>query len=398
MRLRILILAAAMALTGCASEQLQFTSTRQMSSEPDIYVQQVMDNLSRIAADPTTLPYFNTLDSGVPQVTDKITLGGLLMYPAQSLVKQLHNQRGGQLGPLTGERDINVNWTIKPVNDEGRLKAMQGLYLWVLGRLEPAELCDAEKKIGGFYLGKDGKANFSFGQVEQGWFQCGRWHDKPKDACYVVHHHGTYCWVVPGHEKALTDLSLRMLRIALVAKRTKTVVRTYYNVEGRVAQTESTVEAVEKIVPVGTVVRPNVKAMKEKRIREILTEQLSQVLYIVENDRNLLPLLTECDRQKSHIACKSLEDVLKSKLTESATIQSLRNNEEIKKLIEPGLREDQRKALRKAAQQAVTAAEAHQKALLNPPKNVRVTQQEKDAAEKDVAAAIENMVTVHAPA
>jgi hypothetical protein len=334
MQIRNLMVAAAIGLTGCASEQLRFTSTRQMSSEPDIYIQQVMDNLSRIATDPTVLPYFNTLDSGVPQVTDKLTIGGLLMYPAQSLVKQLHNQRGGQLGPLTGERDVNLNWTIKPVNDEGRLRAMQGLYLWVLGRLDPAELCDSEKKIGSYYTGTNGKANFSFRQVEQGWFQCGRWQDKPKDARYCVHHHGTYCWVVPGHEKSLTDLSLRMLRIALVVKRTKTVVRTYYNVEGRVAQTESSVEAVEKIVRAGTVVRPSANAEKEREYRRILTANVPTVLWIVQKYEKLFhQLFSECDRQTFDTPGKTPEDVLKRKMSDPVYLTLLLSNDEIKNLI-----------------------------------------------------------------
>ncbi len=343
MHFKYLIFAAAMVLSGCASQQLQFTSTNQMSSEPDIYIQQVMDNLSRIAVDPTALPYFNTLDSGVPQVTDRMTLGGFINFPAQTLVKQLHNQRGGQLGPLSGERDINVNWTIKPVNDEGRLRAMQGLYLWVLGRLNPTELCDVEKKIGTFYTGQNGKANFSFGQVEQGWFQWGGWHDKPKDARYFVHNHGTYYWVVPGHEGALTDLSLRMLRVALVVKRTKTVVRNYYNVEGRIAQTESTVEAVEKIVPVGTVVRPNANANAEKRIRQILADKVCDVVGIVFGDQKLMQqIFNECDQQTFGIQGKSPEDLLTTRLSDPVYLKLLRNNEEIKKLIKAQIREDEK--------------------------------------------------------
>jgi len=359
---------AALAATGCASDQLHFASNRQMSSEPDIYNQQVLDNLARLAADPNTLPYFNTLDSGVPQVTDRLTFGGLLVFPAQTLVKQLHNQRGGQLGPLAGERDVNLNWVIKPVNDESRLRAMRCLYLWVLGRLQgcdlrlmssvkdvseiptegkhliivaavgpvlhfrvfdgdgrlvvdtdetrltehtrhlellrmqlgglwppheltgsekgrvinavasivdqtrlqPTEVFECETMIGRFYGGEDGKDNFNFGKVAQGWFQCGRWHDVPKDARYVIHHHGNCCWVVPGQEEALTDLSLRILRIALAAKRTKTVVRTYYNDEGRVAQQETSTEAGEKIVPTGARVP---RAELRQQLQEILSRK-----------------------------------------------------------------------------------------------------------------------------
>jgi hypothetical protein len=331
-RLKNFIIVVAIGMTGCATEQLQFTATRQMSTEPDIYIEQVMSNLARIAADPTVLPYFNTLDSGVPQDTDRLTIGGFLQFPAQTIVKQLHNQRGGQLGPLTGERDINVPWTIKPVNDEGRLRAMQGLYLWVLDRLDPEDLCDVEKKVGTFYLGQNGKSTFSFGQIEHGWFRSGSWWDKPKEARYYIHHHGTYCWVEPGYEKALTDLTLRMLRIALNAKRTKTVVRMYYNVEGRVAQTESSVEAVAPIVPGGSVRRPEIYQRRYDAYREILWVNRPYVLYILNKNAKLLhKVFTECEMKESGGTVS--ETLLKNKLKDPIAVATLVKDPEIREKI-----------------------------------------------------------------
>jgi hypothetical protein len=251
MHLRFFILAAATSMAGCASDQLRFTANRQMSTTPDIYNRQVLDNLSRIMGDPACLPYFNTLDSGVPQVADKGTVSGLILFPAQSLVKQLHNQRGGQVGPITGERDITVNWTMKPVSDESRLRAMRCLYLWVLDKPLQEGYEKSQTRVGNFYIDQNGDNKFDFSDVGQGWIQRGRWQDVPKNAVHVMHHHRTYCWVVLGREDALTDLSLRMLRIAIAAKRTKTVVRSYYNQQGRLVQTETSVEKVDGIAEPG---------------------------------------------------------------------------------------------------------------------------------------------------
>jgi hypothetical protein len=251
MKLRLFMLASILATAGCASDQLRFTSNRQVSTAPEIYNHQVLDNLARTMADPARLPYFSTLDSGVPLVTDKGTLSGLILFPAQSVVKQLHNQRGGQVGPITGERDVTVTWTMKPVNDESRLRAMRCLYLWVLAKPLPEDLEKSQKRVGDFYINELGDNKFDFKDVDQGWIQCGRWHNVPKDAAYVAHHHGVYCWVVPGRENALTDLSLRMLRIAIAAKRTKTVVRSYFNKEGRLVQQETSVEKVDGIAEPG---------------------------------------------------------------------------------------------------------------------------------------------------
>jgi len=195
-----------------------------MGTEPDIYVDEVLENLARISNDPVAMPYFTLLNNGVPSVADKATLNfGFLTFPAQSVVKQLHRQRGGQIGPLGAERDVGGNWTLSPVNDPDRLTAMRYLYLWVLGRplQNPIEAETLLKQ----YIGTD----FQLANVPQSWFRYGRWHDVPKESCRSFHHHGTYYWIVPGMEEHLTKLTITMLDIATIApkstpKPTQTVV------------------------------------------------------------------------------------------------------------------------------------------------------------------------------
>jgi hypothetical protein len=294
-----------------------------MATAPEIYTQEILDNLIRAALDPTSLPYFNTLDSGVPQVTDKGTIGGFINYPAQSIVKQLHNQRGGQLGPLTGERDVTVNWTIKPVNDESRLRAMRCLYLWVLDKpLENIQLCD--RTVGRFFTDEKGRQRLCLAAIPKGWFQWGRRHDIPKEARYVVDHHGTYGWVVPGREEELTRFSLTILRIATNAKRTKTVVRTYYNDEGRIAQQETSTERVDRIIPAGSTVLTSEDL--DKKIEELVSvanDILKDPNYASSIPQNLQDFMRKLSDQReadtpgspegaNHLACLQDVDVLNS--------------------------------------------------------------------------------------
>src|SRR5262249_50718480 len=161
------------------------------------------------------------------------------------VVKQLHRQRGGQLGPLTLERGVGANWTIVPISDPQRLKAMRSLYLWVVGK-PMLDLEKSEALLRG-YLGK----NFRVGQIPRCWARCGRWYEVPKGAVHVVNHHRTYCWVVPGREEELTKLTLTVLDVATVNPNagppppTKTVVRTYDEVSKKhVSTTITTVEPV----------------------------------------------------------------------------------------------------------------------------------------------------------
>ncbi len=213
MRGAILILAALLAASGCATTQVAFTATRQMGTQPDIYTDQTLENLARVADDATALPYFALLQNGVPTTNNTSTLTiGSMSFPTQTVVKQLHNQRSGTIGPIGGSWVVGANWTISPVNDPDRLTAMRYLYNWTLGR--PPENLDKANMLLKQYLGKD----FSLDTVHipQDWFQHGGWHDVPKAACRKFHHHGTYYWIVPGMVEQLTQLTIKMLDIATV--------------------------------------------------------------------------------------------------------------------------------------------------------------------------------------
>jgi hypothetical protein len=213
MRGTILIISVLLVAPGCATTQLAFTTSRQMGSEPDLYGDQVLENLGRLTNDPITLPYFALLNNGVPSISDMGSLTvGSLTWPAQGVVKALHNQRTGTIGPIGGSRTVGANWTISPINDPDRLTAMRILYRWVLG-IPPESTADANTLLQQ-YIGKDFTLDAT--KVPPGWFQHGRRNDVPKEACRQFHHHGTYYWIVPGMEEQLAQLTLKMLDIATV--------------------------------------------------------------------------------------------------------------------------------------------------------------------------------------
>lgn len=193
-------------LSGCATQQLAFTAKNQMRTQNDIYVSQVLENLAENLSDPTTLPHFTLLNSGVPSTSDRGTLTiGSLTFPARASLEALANQRGGSLGPLGAERAVGANWTITPVNDPDRLAAMRSLYLWINGR-PLADLEDADSRLRK-YLGE----GFTLERVPRGWLKCGGKHDVPESACQRLARHKTHYWVEPGMEEHLTLVTLSVL-------------------------------------------------------------------------------------------------------------------------------------------------------------------------------------------
>jgi hypothetical protein len=56
-----------------------------------------------------------------------------------------------------------------------------------------------------------------------GWFEWGKKHDVPRDACFVGHHGHCYTWVCPEHRSELADFTLTILNLASVVKATQVI-------------------------------------------------------------------------------------------------------------------------------------------------------------------------------
>jgi hypothetical protein len=188
-----------LALSGCNAQQLRFTTMRLSETIPDLQERQVIENLARIAANPGALPYYSVISNGTANINDNAS-GGLFslflqhrVYPSATL-------------DATASRSVTGNWTLNPMTNPDRLRAMRAAYQLALGAaiLDPVD----EKKLEA--IQKDQKDI----QIPAGWVCVGRKRDVPRDACIVSHCGKTYVWVVPGHSKDFADFALFMLNIA----------------------------------------------------------------------------------------------------------------------------------------------------------------------------------------
>jgi hypothetical protein len=190
---------ALLVLSGCNAQQLRFTTMRLSKTIPDLQERQVIENLARIAANPGALPYYTVINGGTVNINDNGS-GGL-----SDLFLQHHVFPSATLS-ANASRSITGNWTLNPMTNPDRLRAMRAAYQIALG----AEFIDPvdEKKLEA--IQKDQKDL----QIAQGWVCAGRKRDVPRGACIVSHCGKTYVWVEPGRSKDFADFALLMLNIA----------------------------------------------------------------------------------------------------------------------------------------------------------------------------------------
>ncbi len=194
-----LVAAVMLALSGCNAQQLRFTTMRLSETVPDLQERQVIENFARIAANPGALPYYTVISNGTVNVNDSGS-GGLYALTLQ------HRFFPSATLDASASRSITGNWTLNPMSNPDRLRAMRAAYQIALG----AEFIDPvdQKKLEA--IQKDQKDL----QIPQGWVCVGRKRDIPHGACIVAHCGKTYAWVVPGHSKDFADFALVMLNIA----------------------------------------------------------------------------------------------------------------------------------------------------------------------------------------
>jgi hypothetical protein len=188
-----------LALSGCNAQQLRFTTMRLSETVPDLQERQVIENLARIAASPAALPYYTIINGGTASISDNGS-GGLY-----ALTLQHHVFPSGTL-EASASRTVTGNWTLNPMINPDRLRAMRAAYHIALGaeHIDPVD----EKKLEAIL--KDQKDL----QIPRGWICVGKKRDVPHGACIVSHCGKTYVWVVPGRSKDFADFALFMLNIA----------------------------------------------------------------------------------------------------------------------------------------------------------------------------------------
>ncbi len=198
MRRVVLILLAASAGSGCANQQLRFSTLRQTSTLADIQETQVIENFARLAANPGALPFLSLANSGSATVTDGGS-GNLSFAGAHKVFTS------GTYG-LGANRSVALNWGLAPLNNPDRLKVMKAAYLTVLDStlVDPT---DASK------LSQVTDRDPSYA-LSSGWLETGTWWDVPKGAWRVGRCGKTYAWVRPENSENFTRFVLLMLDVA----------------------------------------------------------------------------------------------------------------------------------------------------------------------------------------
>ena len=236
--------------------------------------QQVLGNLALFATNPAALPWHVNLKEGTTQVTDALAGGAALdLGPPVTWFPQ-----------LLGSRTAVAQWGVSPVIETIQLRLLRIAYRRAHGidempsvdlleelahelkeqvatnsdlRDESEVFYDLEgqsiknpSQLGrriittndpDFYIadGSDQRElsplvknvrriiagiERELAAIQPGWFRIGRWHDVPKDACYVGRSGNCYVWVpAPGLE-ALTQFTLTVLRISTLIKETETLI------------------------------------------------------------------------------------------------------------------------------------------------------------------------------
>lgn len=178
-------------------DQLRFTTNRLTSTLTDLNQRQVLDNLTRVADQPSFLPYFAVITDGISDVKD----GGSIAADFEAVVGEFTK---GTYSP-GATRDIEGNWSLKPTVNPKRILAMRGAYRRALGlpiHQDEAELLE-------YYIGDDWQAKLPAN------FVCvGRRFDVPHhDVSYVDHYHSTYIWVPCENAEAFSRFTLAIMEL-----------------------------------------------------------------------------------------------------------------------------------------------------------------------------------------
>jgi hypothetical protein len=213
---------------GCTHVQLRRSTLDQASTITGLQYQQVLSNLASFHCHPEVLPHLAVVGTGGTSVSDEGTTNVELEWDPSQLVKTL-------LG-LEGKRQIEEQWTLAPVINPDKLRAIRCAYQLVVRGYSTDPECD---KLLTAFLGA------GYGEwLTQGWYCVGTRKDVPRDARFVSHCEGCYVWVMPEGIDGLSRLTLVMLDIATLDptpapdEPTKTVEQYFYT-DGKLDRIET---------------------------------------------------------------------------------------------------------------------------------------------------------------
>jgi hypothetical protein len=210
-RIVVLVLAPAIASTGCTALSLERHTLNQIHSVADYRYREVMHCLAVVAHDPGALPPYGLLSAGTTRIAD--------METASSATQWSRAVQGfaSETLALTLNRSPTESWTIIPVADYQQLEALRCACRWVT--IGPERACSS---CPGLLSSpeQDHSPGIHFGVADRlarlpvGWLHVGCHKDVPAGCCYKAHCGDTWVWVMPDGMVGLSDFTLVLQDIA----------------------------------------------------------------------------------------------------------------------------------------------------------------------------------------
>ncbi|HEY8096243.1 MAG TPA: hypothetical protein VIE65_09185 [Methylobacter sp.] len=153
MNLRLLNSIVFLALSGCASAQLNYNAIDLASSSVNLIASQILTNLGKFRANPYAIPSQVSIPSGSASTTNTITptFGGplgasatlsaanLLAAPLFEAKTHSHTTPNGTVGLTVGDQ-WSQNWTLAPLEDPDQLRRLRALYRFGAGNTDKKQL------------------------------------------------------------------------------------------------------------------------------------------------------------------------------------------------------------------------------------------------------------------
>lgn len=223
-----------LATTGCQSTMVRKGANKLVSTLPDLYYEQVINNLALACGEPDSLPYFATASQGTHTDARQVAAGWM---PAFSYItsgvfvgQYLFDKQGMS---FSGQYQHQQQCQMIPVNDPDKLMLMRAAYHEILGCATNQDVSLLNRFYASRYPETAQPAsspatvpvprlayyftwrNTDPANPKPAWLQTSdNEKDVPKEACYVGQHCGQNVWVVPGCESYFTEFALAILDMA----------------------------------------------------------------------------------------------------------------------------------------------------------------------------------------
>jgi hypothetical protein len=183
------------------------------SAVPDLYEQQVLDNLAEQATKPSALPYFGLPQSGSSANTRTVSANyspgwDFITGAGKYLGLWVFDKQTAQLQGMNANADT---FQVQPETNPDKLLLMQSAFHRALG------IDDQYASTLMKFLQSHSSWTHYDEMAQPGWFVAGRKRDVPKHACYVGHYCETYIWVPPDQVENLARFTLVILDIETTA-------------------------------------------------------------------------------------------------------------------------------------------------------------------------------------